>query len=78
MMQASPNRRADTQVRPYRHIVNQKMGWVGADLCVCPVGGPAIWRLLCGNDHVLFYVTFLYCTLVTFPIYARHTRSILR
>ena len=54
VMQASPNRRADTQVRPYRHIVNQKMGWVGADLCVCPVGGPAIWRLLCGNDHVLF------------------------
>ena len=42
VMQASPNRRADTQVRSYRHIVNQKMGWVGADLCVCPVGGPAI------------------------------------
>ena len=38
VMQADPNSRADTQVRPYGCIAHQKIGWVGADLCVCQVG----------------------------------------
>ena len=34
--QAVINRRVNTQVRPYQYIAYQKLGWVGADLCICP------------------------------------------
>ena len=35
-------RSAPTQVRPYRYIAHQKIGRVGANLCVCPIGDPAV------------------------------------
>jgi len=43
-MRADPNRRADIHVHPYGCIAHQKIGWVGADLCVCQVGSNWVAR----------------------------------